>query len=201
MCDVSLVGLGISTVGAIGNFFSKKQEQYAYAKYQDLQTQAALHNYIEQSKAINNRYAEEQSATAAQKEEIYLKNLQNKATAQASAASSGIQGSSIENLFRGYDRATAISNYTAARNLQMKGLQYNEELDSMRTQAINAVNLQTPYTGGSAGSTLISGIGGLLTDYSKIDNNNNLKFSLFSRGKSNKNIRLSYSHDVGGQFA
>ena len=201
MCEVATIGLAFSAVSAVGNFISKGAEQYQYAKYQELQSRAAIDNYIEQTKAINNRYAEEQEATARQKEDVYYQNLQKKATAQTSAATSGIQGSSINTLFAGYDRATAVNNYVAARNLQLKGLQYNEELDSMRVQAINAVNMQQPYTGGSAGSTLMSGVGGLLTDYAKTDTN--MKFSLFSgRGKKTKTgTRLSYSHDVGGQFA
>lgn len=201
MCEVATIGLALSAVSAVGNFISKGAEQYQYAKYQELQSQAAIDNYIEQTKAINNRYAEEQEATARQKEDVYYQNLQKKATAQTSAATSGIQGNSINTLFAGYDRATAVNNYVAARNLQLKGLQYNEELDSMRIQAINAVNMQQPYTGGSASSTLMSGVGGLLTDYAKTDTN--MKFNLFSgRGKKIKTgTRISYSHDVGGQFA
>ena len=168
MCDFGAIGLGIQGVGLIGNYIASNKEQAAYSKYQALQTQATLNNYIQQAKSINNRYAEEQQATAAQNQENYIQNLQRKATAQASAASSGIQGISIENLFKGYDRATAVSNYTAAKNLQMKGLQYNDELDGLRVQAISAINTQTQYTGATSASTLIGGIGGLLTSYSNM---------------------------------
>lgn len=168
MCTVGAIGLGIQGTGLIGNYIATNKEQTAYSKYQALQTQATLNNYIQQTKAINNRYVEEQQATTAQNQEIYIQNLQRKATAQASAASSGIEGISIENLFKGYDRATAVSNYTAAKNLQMKGYQYSDELDGLRVQAINAINTQTQYTGATSASTLIGGIGGLLTNYSNM---------------------------------
>ena len=91
--------------------------------------------------------------------------MKAKATAQASAASSGVEGIKIDNLFAGYERATAVSNYTHARNLQMLGLEYNNQLDAYRVQAINAINTQQQYTGASTASTLLSGVGGLFSSY------------------------------------
>ena len=73
--------------------------------------------------------------------------MKAKATAQASAASSGIEGLSIDNLFAGYDRATAVSDYTHARNLQMLGLEYNNQLDTYRNQALSSIYSMQPYAG------------------------------------------------------
>lgn len=181
MCNVGAIGLGIQGAGVIGNYMAARQEKSAYSRYYSLQSQATLDNYIQQQRAIKNRYIEEEQATTAHKQEIYIENLQAKATAQASAATSGIEGISIENLFRGYDRATALSNYTAAKNLQMKGLQYNDELDSLRVQAINSINLQTQYTGASPMSTLLGGLGGLLSTYSREYKGKNNWFSYTNR--------------------
>lgn len=164
MCNVGAIGLGIQGIGVLGNYIASKKEQTAYAEYQTLQTQATLTNYIQQVKSINNRYAEEQQATALEKQEIHIQNMKAKATAQASAASIGIEGITIDNLFKGYDRDSAVSDYVAAKNLEMKGLQYTDELEGMRVKAINAINLQQQYTGNPA-STLIGGVGSLFTSY------------------------------------
>ena len=171
MCNIGAVGLGISAGSLISNYMTSKQEAKAYANYQSLQTQSALNNFIQQTQTLNTRYAQEQEVAANHNQEIYIYNLQRKATAQASAATSGISGISLDRLFQGYDRATAVSNYTSARNLQMKGLQFSNELEGLRTQAINAINLQQQYTSSSS-SSLIGGIGGLLSDYSKTQKNN-----------------------------
>lgn len=167
MCNIGAIGLGIQGAGVVGNYIAEKQAEVQYSKYQTLQTQATLHNYIQQTKAMNNRYAEEQEAAALQNQQVYIQNLQSKATAEASAASSGVEGSTIDTLFQGYDRATAVSNYVAARNLQIKGLQYSDELEGLKAQAISAINLQQPYTGNPV-STLIGGLGGMLTSYSNM---------------------------------
>jgi hypothetical protein len=164
MCDVAAIGLGLQGVSIVGNFISDKQTANSYAEYQALSTQSTLSNYIQQSKAINNRYAEDKESSSYQQQQIYIQNLQAKATAEASAAGSGITGSTIETLFKGYDRATAVNNYVAARNLHIKGLQYTDELEGLRAKAISAINLQQPYTSTGV-STLLGGVGGLLTGY------------------------------------
>ena len=166
MCNLALVGLGIGAAGTFANVMSAKSQSNAYAQYQVNQTQSALSNYIQQSKQINLRYTQEQEANAEEREQIRLENMKNKATAQASAASSGIEGISIDNLFAGYDRATAVSNYTHARNLQMLGLEYNNQLDTYRMQALNTIYSMQPYTGARPATTLLSGIGGLMTTWS-----------------------------------
>lgn len=165
MCNVAAIGLGLQGASLIGNFISDKQTSNSYNEYQALSTQSTISNYIQQSKAINNRYSEDKESSAYQTQQIYIENLQSKATAEASAAGSGVQGSTIDNLFRGYDRATAVSNYISARNLHIKGLQYIDELEGLRTKAVSAINLQQPYTSTGA-STLLGGFGGLLSSFS-----------------------------------
>lgn len=165
MCNIGAIGLGLQGIGMIGNAYAQKQQTQAYSSYQQLQTQAALNNYIQQSKQLNLRYTQEQEADVEEREQIRIENMKTKATAQASAASSGVEGITIDNLFAGYERATAVSNYTHARNLQMLGLEYNNQLDAYRVQAINAINTQQQYTGASTASTLLSGVGGLFSSY------------------------------------
>ena len=196
MCNIGAIGLGISAGGLISNYMAANKEAKAYANYQSLQTQSALSNFIQQTQAMNTRYAQEQEAAANHTQEIYIENLQRRATAQASAASSGIAGLSLDSLFQGYDRATAVSNYTAARNLQMKGLQYSNELEGLRVQAINAINLQQQYTSTSS-SSLIGGIGGLLSDYSKTQRSN-AQFNFWSKSNRYTPIKVSTIAYSGG---
>lgn len=189
MCNISAIGLGIGAIGTITNTIAANQQAKSYASYQSLTSQASLNNYIQQSKQLNLRFAQEQEANSEEKQQIQIENMKAKATAQASAASSGIEGLSIDNLFAGYDRATAVSNYTHARNLQMLGLEYNNQLDTYRNQALSSIYSMQPYTGASAGSTLLSGIGGLMTTYA--NNKQQQQQTAFYRNKTNKVDGLS----------
>ena len=170
MCEVSTaisaLGMGLQGAGVISNYLADKQTSEAYSTYHALQTQSTLQNYMAQTRAINTRYAQEQEAAGLDAQQIYIQNLQAKATAQASAASSGVEGISLDNLYRGYDRATAISDYVSARNLHWKGLQYSEELESLRTQAISSINMQQMTEPSKGASILISGLGTMLSNYS-----------------------------------
>jgi hypothetical protein len=147
--------------------FSSDKQKKAYAEYQEKTRQAAMEQYRYQTRAINNRLAEEAEATALQQEQNMIQNMQAKATAQASAAGSGITGSTIDNLFKDYDRAAAASNYVASRSLYLRGLQAVDEKEAAYIQAMNTINLQQQYTGGSSmGISLLSGIGTAMSTYS-----------------------------------
>jgi hypothetical protein len=145
--------------------FSNKKQKKAYAEYQEKTRQAAMQQYRYQTRAINNRLAEEEEASDLQLEQTMIKNLQAKATASASAAGSGITGSTIDNLFKDYDRASAMNNYIASRNLHLKGLQAADEKEAAYIQAMNTINLQQQYTGGTFGMSLLSGIGNAAATY------------------------------------
>ena len=150
---------------AIEGFSANKQKK-AYAEYQEKTRQAAMEQYRYQTRAINNRLAEEEEASDLQLEQTMIQNMQAKATAQASAAGNGITGSTIENLFHDYDRAEAANEYVASRNLHLKGLQAEDEKEAAYIQAMNTINLQQQYSGGSMGLSLLSGIGTAMSSYS-----------------------------------
>ena len=169
--------------------FSSNKQKKAYAEYQEKTRQAAMEQYRYQTRAINNRLAEEEEASDLQLEQNMIQNLQAKATAQASAASSGITGSTIDNLFKEYDRANALSNYVASRNLHLKGLQAADEKDAAYIQAMNTINLQQQYTGSSMGLSLLSGIGSAASTYT-----NNLytvkSYTNSNRGQTSDGLSL-----------
>lgn len=166
MCDVATAGLIVQGAGALSNTYSAIQQEKAYGQYQMAQTQSALSNYIQQSKQVNLRYAQEQEADSEERQQIHIENMKAKATAQASAVSSGIEGITIDNLFAGYNRASAISDYTHARNMHMLGLEYTNQLESYRNQALSTIYSIPAYSGATAGSTLLNSAGGIMSGYS-----------------------------------
>ena len=156
----------LQLASSVMDVISNSKQEKAYKEYQEKNRKAAMEQYRYQTRAINNRLAEEEEASDLQLEQTMIKNMQAKATAQASAASSGITGSTIENLFYDYDRAEAANEYVAARNLHLKGLQAADEKEAAYIQATNAINLQQQYTGGTMWSSLFSGAGTAMSTYS-----------------------------------
>lgn len=162
---VQWLGLGGQAVGLGTQTWGTVQEAKAFNKYSQIQINNTLENHRYQLKALKNRYAEDVEATNQQRQAVYLQNLQNKATALTSAAGNGVAGSSIDSLFLGYDRATAVDNYLTDRELRLKGLQLEDDADALRANALSSIySLQTPTN--KTASTLLSGIGGMISQYS-----------------------------------
>lgn len=162
---IAAAGLGLQALGAIGSIASDRQAANDNAQYRALQTQSTLTNYIQQLNTVHTRINQEQQATALQKQQLAIENMKARATAQASAAANGVAGSTLDNLFQGYDRATAVNNYIASKNLHFKELQSYQEMMSYRASALSSIYNQTTYTSNGVGSVL-SGFGGLLSSYS-----------------------------------
>lgn len=171
MCDTELINpalFGMQTGAVISNYLTQKEQDRYYKNYQALQTASIINNYNNQVSALQDRFSEEAFQTGWQKQQTMIANMKARATAQASAASSGVEGQSINKLFDGYDRATAINDYISDRNLQMKGRQYNRELEGARAKALSALNGESKYAS-TAAAELIGGIGGLLSNYASND--------------------------------
>lgn len=157
--------LGLQAGGILSKYLNSRRQDENYEQYRNLQTASILNNYEKQVAAIQEKYSQEAEALGWRNQQMMIENLKAKATAKTSAASSGIQGNSINKLFDGYDRATAVNNYITQRNLSMSANQYNANLESIRNQALSAINGETQYT--STGlAELIGGFGGLLSNYS-----------------------------------
>lgn len=167
--SLSKMGIGFSLGSALGNFFTTRQAERDFYRVQEANRKAAIQNYLQQTRAINNRYSEEMEASARTAQETQIKNMQAKATAQASSASSGVSGNSLVDLYRDYDRATAVSKYVAARNLHLKGLQLGEEVQALRAKAINEINANSMSYSQNAWGNLLSGLGGTLQAYAQAD--------------------------------
>lgn len=156
------ISVGLQLLGSFGAASSSKQAQTANQEYQAKQRAAALANYQYQTRALRNRFSEEKESSAYEIEQINIKNMQAKATASTSAAEGGVSGSTIDNLFKDYDRANAASQYIAKRNLYLKGLQTADAMDTAWIEANNVINNMVPYTSNTT-SLLLSGLGNALS--------------------------------------
>lgn len=156
------VSLGIMAAGSIASTLfgasSARKAAKAQANLQIAQIKYALQNFSQQANANNTKYSQEQEAAYEQAQQIYLENLKAKSTAQTSSAGSGVAGNSIENLFKNYDRATALSNFITERNLRNLGWQYDSNYEALRANAINSIYGLQGYTGQSASSIISQGI-------------------------------------------
>lgn len=169
MCNADLIGAGTGLVSSIGTGVGQIQSANAYNQYVSQQTASTMNNYEYQTRALNNRYMQEAEQIAQQKQATYLDNLQAKATATTSAAGSGVEGSSIDSLLTGYDRATAITNYMLDRQLRMKELQYSDQSEALRASALSSIYGQTPYNN-TIWATAGKNISGSLTSFANILN-------------------------------
>lgn len=161
---VPLIYAGLQLTSAVGSTRADKKQQKAVEEYQSKQRAAAWENYRYQTRALQNRLAEEKEASSYEQQQIMIQNMQAKAAAQASSASNGIQGSTIDNLYKDYDRANAASEYIAKRNLYLKGLQTNDNMEAARIEALNVINGMQTYQSNTT-STLLSGIGNAFSAY------------------------------------
>lgn len=172
MCDPNAINLGISLANTTAQSIQDISTNKMNAKYATNTARAASDNFILQTRQMNNRYAEEQAASSMEQQEVYIQNLQRQAISEASAASNGVSGISIDNLFKGYDRATAVGNYTSARNLKMKGLQMNDELLSLKNKALSSINATYNDYNAKTASTAWGTLGSSLELFGKLDYSN-----------------------------
>ena len=156
--------LGMKAGSAIASTISAYQSAKAFKKFQKAQIASILDNNKYQLRALKNRYNEETEAINQERQAVYLQNLQAKATAMTSAAGNGVEGTSLDSLFMGYDRATAINNYMSDKELRLKGLQLDDNVDALRMQAISSL-YDITYQPDKTASTLLSGMGDLISTY------------------------------------
>lgn len=160
MCNLNNLALGIiNNEGLIRDTANAYAQDKINSEYQKTRNSFIMTQFNQQARDLNNSYAQEQRNNSIQKQQNYLKNLQAKSTLLAGKASSGINGNSVENLFRGFDRATAVNNYLYAKDLNDKGLLYDDRLSRLRYSALNSITKQSYYQPQGT-STLLSNISG-----------------------------------------
>ena len=157
MCNINTVGLGLTTASIASNIADNFAADDMRLAYQNARNRAILSNYTQQTKELNNSYSADYTANALQRQQDYIKNLQAKSAIQASVASKGLNGNSVDNLYRGYERAALMNNYLSNREIQAKRQLYNDRLENYKNSALNSINTQYTYKSNKP-STLLSGL-------------------------------------------
>ena len=168
---VSILG---TVLGGIGSAkANKKQKEYYnwYKKENEKNVKEDLRNNIA---LLNLQYQQQAEASSLESQMAWIENEQAQATAEASALENGLGGNSLSSLMQGYERASAINDYTSAKNLEMKGMQTQQEIKSLKAKAQSAINLGVPYnlsggTGFSMTGTTLAGIGTALSNVADAD--------------------------------
>lgn len=158
--------LGLQGTGIVTNAIAANQEAKAYNKYTQAQITSTMENQRYQLRTLKNKYNQETEVINQERQNVYLQNLQSRATAVTSAADNGVEGSSLDSLFLGYERATAVNNYLSDRELRNKGMQLEDDADSLRASALSSINSLQISTNKTA-STLLSGLGTTVSKYSE----------------------------------
>ena len=168
MCNINTMGLGLR---AVSNMSDANQYNAMQLEYQAAKNKAILENLAQKTKDLNNSYASDYEANVLKRQQDYIKNLQAKASVQASMASKGLAGNSINNMYLGYERANAVNNYLYARDLQLNGLQYGDKLSALRTSAVKSLDTEYPYRK-STTSSIFGGTSGLFSVFRRSQANN-----------------------------
>ena len=189
--------LGSTIFSGIGSYSaSKKQEDYYnwYKKENEKAVKEDLRNNI----ALTNlQYQQEIEASSLESQQAWLENEQAQATAEASALENGLGGNSLASLMQGYERANAVNDYVAAKNLEMKGMQVKQNIKSLEAKAQSAINLGVPYSASSMNNfsmsgSVLGGIGSALSIYSDAQ----WKAS-FNKNKNNATTAKVKNNNVG----
>ena len=157
------MAVAAAATSAVSGVASAREQEKDFTNYQSKQLNSTLADFANNINQTNTRYAQEIEAAQQQQQQVYLENLKQQATAQTSATGMGVAGSTLDNLFRDYDRATAISDYITEKNLRYQGLQYNQDFVGLRNRALSSVNQASYYTGAKSKTAMLMGLGGIIS--------------------------------------
>lgn len=170
--SMMLAQLGGSVMKMTAQSKKAKQDKAFYLQQKAANETAIKKDYYNNVSQVLLRQQQEQEAAGVKSQQAYIKNIEAKATAKASALENGVSGNSIESLYRGYDRAIAQNDYYSARNLQMMGMQTEQSLASLKANMESAINTNQPFNPASitqtnTGANLLTAFNSLATGYSQ----------------------------------
>lgn len=201
MCDggvfsLPIASLLIGTASAVANGQAQAQQAQAQAAYQEAQAaeyartaelnnQAAIREYTEQSAAERISQMQEQQAASQQAQDAQKEMLQKQGTMLASTNAAGM---ALNYLMADYEREQANQKDRIRQQYEMNAVGHELNLASFKDKAQNRINTQQSYitqgTSFNSGmNTLgtILGIGGSLVNaYDKYDKYNNGRTNITS---------------------
>lgn len=168
---LTLLQLGSTVLSGIGSHNAKKKQEEYYNWYKKENEKAVKEDLRNNIALTNLQYQQEIEASSLESQQAWLENEQAQATAEASALENGLGGNSLASLMQGYERANAVNDYVAAKNLEMKGMQVKQNIKSLEAKAQSAINLGVPFSassmnGFSMSGSVLGGIGSALSIYS-----------------------------------
>ena len=168
---LTILQLGSTVLSGIGSHNAEKKQEEYYNWYKKENEKAVKEDLRNNIALTNLQYQQEIEASSLESQQAWLENEQAQATAEASALENGLGGNSLASLMQGYERASAVNDYVAAKNLEMKGMQVKQNIKSLEAKAQSAINLGVPFSassmnGFSMSGSVLGGIGSALSIYS-----------------------------------
>lgn len=168
---LTILQLGSTVLSGIGSHNAEKKQEEYYNWYKKENEKAVKEDLRNNIALTNLQYQQEIEASSLESQQAWLENEQAQATAEASALENGLGGNSLASLMQGYERANAVNDYVAAKNLEMKGMQVKQNIKSLEAKAQSAINLGVPFSassmnGFSMSGSVLGGIGSALSIYS-----------------------------------
>lgn len=126
---------------------AKQQKQMVEAQNEAIRENSALANaaYINDTKQLQNRQAEEAAAAAAREHGVQLEAAKVGSTAQVAAGEAGVSGLSINALLSDYTRQEVDYRFQSQTQLSNTRNQTEAELRSAQLQGEGRVNSMKPY--------------------------------------------------------
>lgn len=168
---LGLASLAIGAASAVTSYVGQQQQASAQAAYQDAQSkeyarvnelnnQAAIKEYTEQSAAERIKQMQEQAAASTETQNIQKEALQKKGTMLASTNTAGM---ALDALMADYDRTEAEQKELVRRQYEFGAIDSGLALDGYRERTQNRINGQQSYiqapVSNPSGLGLILGIG------------------------------------------
>lgn len=171
MCDVivPIASLVIGAASSIASGAAQHQQAQAQAAYQEAQAaeyaraaelnnQAAVREYTEQSAAERISQMQEQAAASQQAQEVQKETLQKQGTMLASTNAAGM---ALDYLMADFEREEATRKDSIRHQYEMNAVGHELNLSSFKDKAQNRINSQQSYI--AQGSTFNSGMNTLGT--------------------------------------
>lgn len=165
----SIAGLGLSLVGQMMNFQAQSAAAEAQAEMQRRAEEQRIQALRLEQQGLRQRQMEEQEKIAREQFAASLQNKQQKAQAEAAAASAGVTGPSVDALVNEFDFRLGMFNEASLRQKQILDRSTTLDLKGAGQQfTSDMVRIQQPIARPSAFG-LALGIGSTLLDSKLFD--------------------------------
>jgi acetylornithine deacetylase/succinyl-diaminopimelate desuccinylase-like protein len=153
---IALVSLAVSLAATAASYYAQQKAAEAQAKNQKEMVEAqnevikkneALANaaFINDSKQIQNRQAEEGAAAAAKEHGVQIDAEKVKSTAMTAAGEAGVSGLSVNALLSDYTRAEVDYRFQSQTQLENQRKQADAQLAGERIKAEGRIDSEHPY--------------------------------------------------------